>query len=357
MPEASAPGKLIIFGEYAVIEGAPAIATAVDVRAGASVSVCEGPDSLLFDALNGQSYPFFVDSGHGLQWRDRSPGARGTILEAVFATLRDRIPARVSSGHRFSIDTDAFYIGMDGSSSKLGLGSSAAAMVALVGAVMDCAGIAATDTERFEICCAAHRTFQGGQGSGIDIATSLTGGVVRIRSVETDAVPEIDDVGWPEGLFMLPVWSGSSASTTELLGRFNHYRESEPAEFRDHLARLKTLAEKADKAWSDRDVTTLLETLAAYDSALRSLDRDGAVGIDTDTHGALRALSARHGAIYKTSGAGGGDFGIALSDSPTVIESLDSALKDRGYLVLNDSLGADGLTIADRTPVETGRLV
>ena len=353
MPEASAPGKLIVFGEYAVMEGAPAIATAVDVRAWARISPSEDRDSILFDAHSGQAHHFSVAGSRELHWQTPAPGARGTILEAVFITLGQRLPDQLDPKLRFSIDTDAFYAETGGSLFKLGLGSSAAALVALVGAFMRSAGLIVTDAALFEICCEAHRTFQGGQGSGIDIATALTGGVVAVRPGEPGATPAVTSREWPDGLLMLPVWSGSSASTPELLDRFNHYRERDPGSFDAHIHRLKSLAEEADRAWSGPKVTTLLEVLKAYDSALRAMDRDGAIGINTDAHDLLRDLSAQHGAIYKTSGAGGGDFGIALTDSPEVIDSLKKVLTDSGYRVLTSSYDADGLTVLDWNPSQS----
>lgn len=353
MPEASAPGKLIIVGEYAVIEGAPAIATAVDVRARASVSGSGDRDSILFDALREKAFHFYLDSFKGLHWRDQSPGARGTILEAVFATFRERLVGEADPKLRFSIDTDSFYAETHGSLAKLGLGSSAAALVALVGAFMGAVGWTSIDAEMLSICCTAHRKFQGGRGSGIDVATALTGGVVGIRPGASDAAPTVTSLDWLDGLLMLPVWSGSSASTPELLDRFNHYRDRNPDEFKNHIQRLKSLAEEADQAWVDQSLSNFLAVLEAYDSALRAMDLDGAIGINTDSHDVLRGLSARHGATYKTSGAGGGDFGIALTDSPDVFESLKTAFADGGYLVLNDSQNVGGLTVMDRIRPES----
>jgi phosphomevalonate kinase len=349
MPEASAPGKLIIVGEYAVIEGAPAIATAVDVRARATVSGSDDRDSILFDALTEQVFHFYLDSVRGLRWRGQSPGARGTILEAVFETFRERLAGEADPQLRFSIDTDSFYAQTPGGLSKLGLGSSAAALVALVGAFMGAVGWTSSDAEMLSTCCTAHRKFQGGRGSGIDVATALTGGVVGIRPGELDAAPTATSLEWLDGLLMLPVWSGSSASTPELLDRFNQYRDRDPDKYRHHIQGLTSLAEDANQAWVDQSLANFLAALEAYDSALQAMDVDGAIGINTATHDVLRGLSSRYGAIYKTSGAGGGDFGIALTDSPDAIKSLKTAFADSGYLVLNNSQNVDGLTVVDRT--------
>lgn len=347
MPEASAPGKLIIVGEYAVIEGAPAIATAVNVRARANVSDSGDRDSILFDSLSENAFHFYPDGSGNLHWRDRSPGARGTLLEALFATFRERSAGGGDPKLRFCIDTDEFYAQTEGSISKLGLGSSAAALVALVGAFIGATGIGVSETEMLDICCSAHRAFQGGQGSGVDIATALNGGAVRIRSGAPGMAPTATALDWPDGLLMLPVWSGTSASTPQLLDRFSRYRDRNPGEFRNHIERLIDFAQETEKAWVDQSVNELLKALAAYDSALRAMDIDGAIGINTDTHDVLRGLSSRYGATYKTSGAGGGDFGIALTDSSDVIESLAAAFTDSGYLVLKNFRSADGLTVTD----------
>jgi mevalonate kinase len=344
MPEASAPGKLIIVGEYAVLEGAPAIATAVDVRARSTVTPSEESDSVFVDTASGQAFRFFLDADK-LRWRDASPESRGTILRAVLEAFRDRNPEVPIPSLRYSIETDAFYASREASAAKLGLGSSAAALVALVGAFRSAVDHPADDSGLFDLSCEAHRRFQGGQGSGVDVATALAGGVVRVQQHGPDATPRFKPMAWPEGLLMLPVWSGSSASTVDLIGRFEAYREEDPAGFEAGFSRLQALAVTAADAWADQSVTNILDSLADYDSALRAMDADGSIGINTETHTLLRDLSEQKAAVYKTSGAGGGDFGIAFTDSPAVIDSLAATFSERGYEVLNSSLNAAGLTV------------
>jgi phosphomevalonate kinase len=317
MAEASAPGKLVIAGEYAVLEGAPAIATAVGVRARATVS---------------------------------SPGnlERNPLVDAVMATIREKFPALPVDDVSVSIDTDDFFVdGSGGVPVKLGLGSSAAALVALVGAMMRTVG-GPTDSEAvFGLCCAAHKNFQGGRGSGIDVATAFLGGITGIRPVTGEA-PPTSTLDWPSGLLMLPVWSGQSASTPELIARFYDFKTRSASAFDAHVTQLTRLADELFTSWTaNKPAGELIAMLSAYDDALRAMDADAKIGIGTKAHEVLRAMSVEKGAVYKTSGAGGGDFGIAFSESRSAITALRAAFIDGGYTVLDSDADAGGLTVID----------
>jgi mevalonate kinase len=317
MAEATAPGKLVIVGEYGVLEGASAIAAAVDVRARAVVS----------------------ETGNR---------ARNALADAVIATVRDHFPDRQFADPGISINTDDFFVVDDGERLKLGLGSSAAAIVALTGALMRTVELPTGETGILELCYAAHRAFQSGRGSGIDIAAALIGGVVGIQPGATGSAPAAASLNWPDGLLMLPVWSGRGASTPELLSQFESYRQRDSGGFERHMAQLRRFAESAYTAWAGGGpAAEIMTALAAYDEALRAMDHDGAIGIGTATHDALRSLSTEHGAVYKTSGAGGGDFGLAFSDSRTTADSLRAAFREAGYRVLEKFTGVTGLTIID----------
>lgn len=346
MSVATAPGKLVIFGDYAVLEGAPAAATSVDVRAHAQVDVTDGRNSVFIDLAGGKAFDFFVEPGAELVWTTESPGDRGTIVSAVLDTcheiahLRGPLPAL-----RISLNTDAFFTRANGRTEKLGLGSSAAALVALTGALIDALRIPVEPDSLIRICHAAHRRFQGGHGSGIDVATAVLGGVIGVRRDAASEYPAAESLPWPDELLMLAVWSGSSASTPELLTRFNAYRDNQADGFRHHLMHLGRFAEQADSAWRDGRVAELLSALTGYDNALRALDYDAEIGINTDVHERLRGMTERHGAVYKTSGAGGGDFGIVLTNSADVLERVAEEISSAGFMLLDADLNAAGLAI------------
>ena len=60
----------------------------------------------------------------------------------------------------------------------------------------------------------------------------------------------------------------------------------------------------------------------------------------------IRQLVERHGAVYKTSGAGGGDFGLALTDSAAVLDAVRAECIDSGYAILDKSFAVEGLVIS-----------
>lgn len=348
--EARAPGKLVIVGEYAVLYGAPGIAVAVDVRARARLESRSGHDSELLIPDTGQRFRFHADLAAGLRWEGPSPGALGLPLESCITTLKaHRLLPQTGTlpACRIELDTAAFH-GADASGQriKLGLGSSAAITVALMGALLQFVHAAPQPPASLSaLCREAHRHLQGGSGSGIDISTAIAGGVISFERAPGSDTPHESCLTWPGDLRMLPVWAGNSASTTAMLARLKTYREQQPAACAGHMAQLGDIASRTVLAWRARQTGRLLETLASYASALRDLDGDAGIGIFGGGHQAMYDIAVTHGAVYKPSGAGGGDFGIALTTSPQVLTALRQDFAARGYRCLESGICAPGLQV------------
>jgi ERG8-type phosphomevalonate kinase len=347
MTDASAPGKLVLVGEYAVLDGAPAIVAAIDVRARAKVVAIPGTESIFFDAASGRAFYFDIDSSTGLRWIGECPEANGAILESVITsciehtTLFDDGPS-----FRVSMDTDDFFTHLGGRWTKLGIGSSAAVLVALVGALVTELNLIMPPDELLAVCHSAHRRFQGGRGSGADVATAVYGGVITVRRSAGPETVSATACDWPSGLLALPIWSGVSASTPEMLVRFDKFRSDNPVDYRRHLRRLKALSEQASVAWAEQSLIDILNTLADYADALHVLDNDAQIGINSEPHVRIRQLVERHGAVYKTSGAGGGDFGLALTDSTEVLEAVRADCLSGGFELLDKSFAVEGLAVS-----------
>lgn len=344
MIEARAPGKLVLAGEYAVLHGAAAIAVAVDVRAEVLVERHGGPASELVTGPGGPAAFRWAGDAQP-HWEAGHPGPNGRPLEAVLATL-------AAAGHlpraadlpacRIRISSAEFQREAGGSRVKLGLGSSAAVTVALLGAMLRLAGGAPVERRALlGLAMDAHRRLQGGRGSGIDVATALFGGVVG----RNDAVQPLP---WPRGLHLAALWTGSAASTPELLHRFELWQRHDPPAFAAQMERMRSVAAMALAAWQAGDVQRVLAAVTAYDQALGQLDQAAGIGIYANGHLRLRELCRELGLAYKPSGAGGGDFGIALGSSRALIDQLRARCEAEGIYVLDRPLCPPGLAVSER---------
>lgn len=348
--EAQAPGKLVIAGEYAVLHGAPGLAVAVNVLARARITRLPGQGNQLVIPDSGETFRFRWGAEGGMRFEGASPGALGLPLEACVAILTAR--GHLGRGAdwpacRVELSTADFHRNdATGHRIKLGLGSSAAITVALAGALLRlCAAPSPDRAGLTAICCEAHRRLQGGTGSGIDVVTALTGGVVAVDFPEGAPAPRATPLPWPRGLQMLAVWSGASASTPAMLSRLAAFREARPADCGVHLQRLAAVAGRAVAAWSRDDVPAILATTGDYDQALRRLDEAAGIGIFSPVHEEMRRLAERRHGVYKPSGAGGGDFGIVLTDSREARLALEADYAAAGYACLKADLCAPGLTV------------
>ncbi|MBX3161820.1 MAG: hypothetical protein KF773_38010 [Deltaproteobacteria bacterium] len=283
---ASAPGKLILSGEYAVLDGAPALVIAVDRRATARRTHAAAHDASPF-------------------------------LRAVAARTRE-VPVVA--------DSSAFYDGAQ----KLGLGSSAAVTVAATACAL---GAGASRAEILAIALAAHLEAQG-SGSGADVAASVFGGAIEfVRG----APPQILPRAWPQGLALVPFWTGVSADTAALVARVGESRTARPAEVGAALEEI---------AAASRELCAAI-ALPAFARAAAAIDAlAAATGIELVPRCLRRARAALgDGCVVKTTGAGGGDIGVVLAPATKDVTSIEARLIEAGCAPLRLSLDKTGVDV------------
>ena len=330
----SAPGKLLISGEYAVLDRAPALVAAVDVRARCELELNPGQGEWRMQALPVRPTPavFRIEQGE-LAWQDDAV----ELLDAAWSALDEA--RRASLGKlqgSLRLDTSSFFI----KDRKLGLGSSAAALTALMGALWQASGGLPEDDVAFDALQAAHQSWQGG-GSGADIAAALYGGVLLYRREPRIAAP----VALPEGLEILPVWTGKPASTADFLTAMEAFQSRDPDEFLARMRVLEAEAEEAALAASSADATALHEALGDFGGALKVLGDAAGLPIWSEEHLSIRAAAEAAGGCYKPSGAGGGDFGLAFARDKTTLEGVKSSISSAGYAEMPLRFGARGLHV------------
>src|SRR5258708_31992582 len=160
---ASASGKLLLFGDHAVVYGQPCIVTAVDQRIHVTVKK-NGDDIFQLSApdLGLQAYSKTIaDLGH------KEVPKAVSFLELCYKHFLEKYPQRegiiVTSKSDFS--------------SQFGFGSSSAVTVAFAKALTALYGIDLRQHELFKLCYRAVLDVQG-VGSGFDIAAAIWGGTI-----------------------------------------------------------------------------------------------------------------------------------------------------------------------------------
>ena len=352
--EATAPGKLVLLGEYAVLEGAPAVVTAVARRARVRLRVTEAPGwRVTAPGLLDGPAEATVEAGGTLRWRDPEAGAR---LELLSGLVRAMAAAGLADPGRtpaleLELDTTAFFQEALPGRHKLGLGSSAALTVALAVALAAAGGgegVPAPEGGWLPALVRLHRAAQGGRGSGIDVAASLLGGIVRYRLGEGGR-PEAAPAALPGGLGLRFVWTGRSAGTAGFLARLAAALESDRSGVRARLDTLADLARRGAAALTERAPEPFLGVVSAYGEAMAALGREAGIPILSPEHEALAALAAEAGVAYKPSGAGGGDLGVAFAADPAALDRFARLAASAGFAPLSLPLDRDG-AVVDTVP-------
>ncbi len=311
---ASAPGKAVLCGEYAVLAGSPAIALAVDRRARVRITETRQDfHSVTATGMVAGAAAFRIADDRSIEWRDGPADAvRFALLEAVWRA----VASDSRCGLELVLDTRPFFDPAGGR--KLGLGSSAALAVALV------AALAAAGTgldELYRTAAAAHRRFQHGRGSGVDIAAAVHGGAIAYRMEP----PTVEQLDWPAGLCFELLWSGQPASTAERLARLGGVPRGASADM------LGEAAAAVLGAWREGAAGAILERLRAYTEALHRFSGDHGLGVFEGGHQALVDEAQGRGLVYKPCGAGGGDVGIVLAESRAAALDFAALARSRGF--------------------------
>lgn len=315
---ASAPGKLVLCGEYAVLDGAPAVCMAVNRRAGATITDADGKWHRVSAPGYSSTEGRFLVDGNSVDWLQGKDDYR--VVDAVWRSIGpvDKGPLSIA------LDTTAFVDAASGK--KIGIGSSAALTVALAAALTQSGDV-------LESALYAHRLLQRGAGSGVDVACSVSGGLVEYR-MQGAAVLSL---GWPAGLAYRVIWTGVPASTRMKLDKL------ETSVRRPSRSALFDAAENMAAAW--RSAASVMDQFPAYIEALRKFSVDHELGIFDAGHDRLVNEAAAAGLVYKPCGAGGGDVGILLGDSDEQLDDFMTGRQASGRQVLGCELEPHGVLL------------
>ncbi|WP_370980129.1 mevalonate kinase [Agaribacterium sp. ZY112] len=335
--QVSAPGKLIICGEYAVLDGAPSLVLALDRRLQLKLEPQTQSDSsadaplglkLRCPGFSHKSY-FITDEG--------SLGPELALFSSMFWFLLKQHFAEplifIRQAWSLVSDSSAFF----DAEAKLGLGSSAALCVALdelFKALPESRLGSESLTQRWTRLQKVHSLAQGKVGSGVDLAASLHGAALVFnngQSVQRDL--SFTACSLPEGLYLDFIWTGQSASTPAMLGSLSKWRAKHTQLCASFIDRLSDASASVCKQTDSR---AFLDRLRAFCAILNDFDRAADLGIFAAGHAALYQHSLQFdAALYKPCGAGGGDLGLLLSHSGSQRQDMLQFIKESGLRCLD----------------------
>ncbi len=330
----SAPGKLFLAGEYAVLWGGQARIAAVGPRTHALArQAADRRVSIVLEhgRLEGAATP------QGVRWEpNQVPDTFLFAARAVDLVLR----ALGSEGPGLELAMARSPTTADGR--KLGLGGSA------------WASVTATEAARFvlegrfdslKLALAAHALVQGGKGSGGDVAAIFAGGVVRYRRYDVRALLEASKAGslggaleqappvdlWRLGEVALPmayVFAGQSASTRVLISQVEARLS---AVDREHfVGRSDRAGQALETGLLKGDFAAVAEAAAELQAGLAGL----AEGLETEPMRQAIALARTCGCAGKMSGAGGGDGCVIFCPDLERRSELLKAYASRGLYAM-----------------------
>ena len=345
--QASAPGKLVLLGEYALLEGAPALVASVNRRVTVEmVNGIRGRDNAVdITHLKTGPIPFRTESfalGSDKDWKHQADQVRA--ITAVLRSTGMFSHVHYDSGPAFNLTIDAGpFFSEEGV--KFGLGSSAAITVAIVGLA---AFLSPNHTVHPNLLVdqsiRIHRSLQSETGSGIDVAASAMGGILRFQLGDSsgNSSPSIDRLTPLSGVHIDAVWTGQSASTAYFLSGMDRFKARRPNTHQKLMQRLTEVCRKGIAAYQEKRRGPFLEAIDEYSRWLIELSMRSDLPIFSPVHQKLARIARARGVFYKPSGAGGGDIGLSFTDSPRKRDQVTADFTRAGFQVLDLRWGVNG---------------
>lgn len=277
--KASAPGSVMLLGEYAVLHGHSALVAAVDRRMTVTITPHKALDIVISSSLGEHK---------------TSPSSLEVVppFQFVLAVLK-KYQTHLPSGCHLAIEA--------GFSSQMGFASSAAVTVATLMAVSQWLNFSFSEKELIQAGCQIIRSVQG-LGSGADIAACVMGSIVAYCR----------EPFWVEKFHHSPpfsvVYSGYKTPTVEAVTWVENYFSAYPDLYQHLLHSIATCVQHGISAVRQQDWQALGKIMNVQQGLMDAL------GVNTkELQKCVNDLRLQSGMLgAKISGSGLGDCAIGI---------------------------------------------
>lgn len=356
------PGKLMIAGEYAVLEAnCKGIVVAVDRYITAYISYSQ-ENRLSLPQLGLEDITWNIKDGK-VKFSVEDP--RLTFIQNSISVVSQYLKEKYIELKAFNLRIDSQLNNVE-SGKKYGLGSSAAIVVAVISSILTIQGLAYERyklDEIFKLSVIAHLKTQG-SGSGADIAAAVYGGWLQYSSYSAQwvldkleqgiKISDLIDKPWPN-LFIANItpptlleiavgWTQEIASTKSMIESVYNFRKADPHSYNEFLRESQISVEALIESFKENNVEEAINNLRQNRKALLKLGEQAELEIETDKLKKLCSIAEDFGS-GKQSGAGGGDCGIAFLKKDVQIEDLYRSWQSNDIIPLTLRISSSGLAI------------
>lgn len=250
----------------------------------------------------------------------------------------------------------------DKSGIKYGLGSSAAVVTSVITAILK--RHLPNDPSAalvFKLAAISHVKTQG-NGSGADVAASSYGGMLQYASFQadwlsdalknTDTLTALLKTDWtylsvkpiqiPKDIYICVGWTGNPASTAKLVNKILQLKSANRTLFDKFLQTSEMAVKGILKGIEEQNTSLILEGVKQNRKTLATVGRHADAPVETPLLSELCDLAEQYGGAGKPSGAGGGDCGIAFMPSKKKAEDLMKAWIQAGIKPLDIKINPYG---------------
>jgi mevalonate kinase len=305
---ASAPAKVILFGEHFVVYGEPSIVLAIDRRAYAKVETREDKKLFIRSQNLGLSATFENDrvivEGASVERAKIKLEPIKCIVEKIWERVGERVGLNIEVSSTIPI--------------AAGLGSSAAVASAVAAATGRALGVKMSKEDIFRIAFEAEKIIHG-TPSGVDPAISTFGRVMLFQlNVDFKFIEAATDIPLVVGN------TGIERSTRIQITKFRELKDRYPRIIESMMRTAREIVTRAVDALRNGDLQTLGELMNINHALLCGL------GVSDESLERLINAARKAGALgAKLTGAGGGGCMIALAPREK-IEKVLEAIQEAG---------------------------